>query len=265
MALSVGADPECFVQEDDKIISVIGLLGGSKEEPRPVEGGAVQEDNMLAEFNIEPAKSAASFVKNINTVVSSLEGVLEGKQVVFKPSHHFDKKDIIAGGNKAIMFGCDPDFNCWSLQENRKPNSYTTLRTAGGHVHFGYSNPTESQSIELMRLTEYLLGLPSVILDNDSERRNLYGKSGAFRFKPYGAEYRVLSNFWLQSDVLKTWVFNQAEIAYELLKTNRIIEFMEVLNPKLLSQIIDTSDVEQAVFFCKHLGITLPRCISDEG
>ncbi len=36
--------------------------------------------------------------------------------------------------------------------------------------------------------------------DKDTERRGMYGKAGAFRPKPYGVEYRTLSNAWLSND-----------------------------------------------------------------
>jgi hypothetical protein len=35
----------------------------------------------------------------------------------------------------------------------------------------------------------------------------MYGAAGAFRPKPYGVEYRVLSNAWLQSEELMAWVY----------------------------------------------------------
>jgi hypothetical protein len=43
-------------------------------------------------------------------------------------------------------------------------------------------------------------------------RRELYGKAGAFRPKPYGVEYRVLSNRWLNSEALIRWVYNQSQL-----------------------------------------------------
>ena len=57
--ITIGADPELFLRDGDAITSAIGLIGGDKYEPRLVTLGAVQEDNVLAEFNIDPAISAA--------------------------------------------------------------------------------------------------------------------------------------------------------------------------------------------------------------
>ncbi len=44
----IGCDPEVFItDEKGEIISGIGLIGGTKEDPRGVNCGAVQEDNVL--------------------------------------------------------------------------------------------------------------------------------------------------------------------------------------------------------------------------
>ncbi len=39
--------------------------------------------------------------------------------------------------------------------------------------------------------------MPAIILDKDKVRTRNYGKPGNFRPKPYGMEYRTLSNFWI--------------------------------------------------------------------
>lgn len=62
------------------------------------------------------------------------------------------------------------------------------------------------------------LGVPSLVLDKDTERRKLYGKAGAFRPKPYGVEYRTLSNFWIWSEENIKWAWDQ---------TNKAIQFVQ--------------------------------------
>ena len=51
MTILIGTDPEAFVVRADGTVDIsVGKIGGSKEEPRPVDGGAVQEDNVLAKY-----------------------------------------------------------------------------------------------------------------------------------------------------------------------------------------------------------------------
>ena len=55
MNILIGADPELFVMKNGKFHSADDLIPGSKDEPYPVENGAVKVDGMALEFNIRPA------------------------------------------------------------------------------------------------------------------------------------------------------------------------------------------------------------------
>lgn len=52
------------------------------------------------------------------------------------------------------------------------------------------------------------VGLPSIFYDNETRRRSLYGKAGAFRLTPYGLEYRTLSSAMYANDTLIKIVWN---------------------------------------------------------
>lgn len=259
MAITIGTDPEAFVVREDGTVDIaVGKIGGDKLVPLPVNGGAVQEDNVLAEFNIHPSSTEEQFVTTINTVIQEMEQLLcfHGLSVLFKPSHWFQKEDLAAGGYQAVQFGCDPDYNAYTGEVNPKPNTETTLRTAGGHVHIGYNNPDEQTNRELVIACDLLLGIPSVLLDGDTERRAQYGKAGAFRHQPHGVEYRTLSNFWLASDDLKRWVFKQAALAAEDRKS--LIALVESIGGAEVQRIINESDTEAAGRIVAEYGIQMP-------
>ena len=252
----VGTDPEVFVAEHGKIISAIGLVGGTKEVPSPVNKGALQEDNVLAEFNIDPAHSEEEFIVNINEVLTALQGRIgEGREIVVQSSHTFTKKEL--DHPQAQVFGCDPDFNAWTKSINPPPPQGGLLRTAGGHVHVGYPDPVSNKSYALVRLCDYLLGLPSVILDTDHTRREMYGAAGACRVKVYGFEYRTLSNFWLQHEEYTRWVYQVASTIHS--RIEELFNFQEILDGDTLQTIINTGDVASATKYCDLLNIQYPK------
>ena len=92
-----------------------------------------------------------------------------------------------------------------------------------GHIHIGYDNPEMSTNIEIVKAMDLFLGVPSILLDTDTERRKLYGKAGAFRPKSYGVEYRTLSGFWIANDELIAWAFNNALEALKHVNNGNII------------------------------------------
>jgi len=236
--LSIGADPEVFVTKGSDVISGEGLIGGSKEFPRELEPGyCVQEDNILLEYNIPPCTSREEFIMAINKGLTLGKGVLPiGHDISIQASSIIDPKWLQT--EHAQMFGCDPDYNAYTEDENPKPCSKTNLRTAGGHVHIAYE-PTEiGTTLILVRLCDLFLGIPSIVIDTDSRRRELYGKAGAFRFKAYGFEYRTLSNFWLQTDdrigmiydqIIKMFDFFNRDL-YEYMTERDWIEIIEAIN-----------------------------------
>ena len=255
--LKVGADPELFVADDTGIIPGVGLIGGSKAHPMPVEKGALQEDNVLAEFNIEPAASADEFVDNINHVIDQLAYRIAPVKLRVISSHRFDKAVLEKAGPQAMEFGCDPDFNTWTTERNNPPNPASNLRTAGGHVHVSFDIGDDHMlPFKVGAMMDYYLGVPSVILDKDQDRRRMYGAAGSIRPKEYGVEYRTLSNFWLGSDKLMRWVFNNAKTAVE--NVEQVMELRKKLPAIEVQRIINTGDVKRAKQVINDFGIAMP-------
>ena len=71
----------------------------------------------------------------------------------------------------------------------------------------------EENTNAVIKAMDLFLGVPSVLMDNGIDRKKLYGKAGAFRSKPYGVEYRTLSNFWIFKPELIDWVWRNCERA----------------------------------------------------
>ena len=63
------------------------------------------------------------------------------------------------------------------------------------------------------------LGVPSVLMDEGEMRKQLYGKAGCFRPKPYGVEYRTLSNFWIFKKKHIEWVWRNTARALKAVET----------------------------------------------
>lgn len=198
----VGADPELFlVDAQGKVVSAIDKLGGTKDKPNPVKelgkGFAIQEDNVLAEYNLPPCPTAENFRASNDVMLTWLVKKVGNLGLKIKVSASEIMPEDQLQDPRAMVFGCDPDFNVWTLEPNPKPYANDPrLRSAGGHVHLGV-RCSKADKVMLGRLMDAYLGLWSVVVDPDTRRRELYGKAGAIRFKPYGLEYRTLSNFWI--------------------------------------------------------------------
>lgn len=206
-----GADPELFLKDKKtgEYIPACGLVGGTKKKPRGIgkRGHMIQEDNVMVEFNIPPAKSADQVVKSVHYVMNHLTHLLPKFTLAIEAAAEFNPV-LLEKHPKAFEFGCDPDYNAWTIQINDAPNPNTYLRTCGGHIHVGYSNSDLDNQLALIRAMDLFVGVPLVVLDPDKVRKTRYGKAGAFRPKPYGVEWRVASNYWISTPELIRWAYN---------------------------------------------------------
>jgi hypothetical protein len=218
----VGADPELFMKNPNTgaFVSAHDRVPGTKVEPFVVPLGAIQVDGTALEFNIDPAHTVDEFVNNIKSVRATLESYVPGFNVVAEPVAIYDPEYFLwEVPAVAQELGCNPDFCGWTLDVNPRPDpGNKPLRTASGHVHIGWTDGADVFDKEYFELCcsvarqmDYYLGIHSLLWDQDPVRRSLYGKAGAFRPKPYGMEYRVLSNRWLDSDKLIAWVYNSVQ------------------------------------------------------
>lgn len=219
----LGSDPEYFlVDNNGKHISVIGMVGADKWNPRQLEemepGFTVQEDNVAVEFGIPPASSGLELYANLFAVKTVSQKLFPGLKFSKLSAVVFDKDQLLHPA--AQQFGCEPDFDAWldptvdkygnAGNINPKPTADNCdLRSAGGHIHI----ETTEEPLAVVRSMDLFLGVPSVLMDEGDLRKQLYGKRGAHRVKPYGVEYRVLSNYWTESKELCTWVWRNTERA----------------------------------------------------
>jgi glutaredoxin len=254
----IGADPEVFIfnTTSNKIVSVEGMIKtpegeGTKQHPLVVEGEfKLQEDNVLAEYNIPACSTLQEWLDAHDFMLNAIN-VFVPDDCSYKIQASATLDDEFLQSDQAKEIGCESDYNVWLEEENKSLEEYpSNLRCAGGHIHLGI--PEDEQDIEnlqnIIKKMDMFLGVPSIILDDDKERRSVYGKAGAFRFKPYGLEYRTLSNFWLSSKELMTWAYNQTMLAIE----------SDIEIDSEAEKIINSQDVNKAYSFCDKYNITLP-------
>lgn len=207
MDFTIGADPELFVTRKGELVSAHDLIPGTKRDPHKVKKGAVQVDGMALEFNINPVKNEKEWEENITSVLSVLQGMVPDHDFFIEPVAEFGSGLISSVPDYAKELGCDPDFNAYTGEANPRPDAGADFRTASGHVHVGWQkkpvDPFDPGHFEaccaLAKMMDHYLAVPSLLWDKDVKRRSLYGKAGSFRPKPYGMEYRVLSNKWIKA------------------------------------------------------------------
>jgi len=250
----VGADIEVFLcqpNNEEKYVSVVGLLGGTKDEPKKLnrKGCFVQEDNVAAEFNVSPTTDPEHMWQDIQY---NIEYIQEKTQYPVKviASAQFPEEELLT--EQAKVFGCEPDINAWDealiIVSDEVKEKYPLLRTTGGHIHIGYDLFAKDNDacFEAVKLLDFYLGIPSLLLDTDTDRRILYGVAGACRLKPYGLEYRSLSSFWCSSKELVEWVFEGVERVMNDVREGRTINDLLRGTDINVENIINSYDKETA-------------------
>ncbi len=215
--MRLGSDPEVFlINPVGKHIAINGIINAGKNNPMQIKdmpkGFTLQEDNVALEYGIPPAATAEEFDKYIQQVMDKSRTFLpEGLDFSKLSCTVFEDDQLMHPMSR--KFGCEPDYCAYTLEPNPSPMPPCEgMRSAGGHIHV----ETEDCPYEVAKSMDFHLGIPSVLMDDGVERKQLYGKAGAFRYKPYGVEYRTLSNFWVFSPELRKWAWNATTRALEM-------------------------------------------------
>lgn len=220
-----GCDPEVFIKNEKGIhVPPIGIIPGTKEQPEYMGDDVfLQIDGMAAEFNITPAANFEDFDARIGMALKKIKELLPKKWSVDVCSYvRFDPEVFDAAPPHAKELGCHPDCNAWTGEMNPPPNMEADpyLRTAAGHLHFGWTKDadlTDPQHIlncrDLVQQLDWYVGAWLLSKEPDNTRRQLYGRAGACRYKPYGVEYRVPSNVWITTKQNRMIVWNRMQAA----------------------------------------------------
>ena len=224
-SVKFGSDPELFAEQNGRIV------GSELVIPKKLTsdmGNAIVRDGVQLELHVHPEFCREFFENNIEDTFEALkrhfEDLNNGTQMNFKAVVRVSRGELNKLSAKSRILGCAPSINIYD--ENAKlgvnPETYR-VRSAGGHIHLGLSSPKLKKEFKrIIRMCDILVGNQCVLIDRDPLqriRRRVYGRAGECRVQKYGVEYRTLSNFWLRSRPLVSFVLAMARNAVHVIAT----------------------------------------------
>lgn len=262
MTFLIGADPEIFVRKNGVPVSAHGLVSGTKKEPLKTSLGAVQVDGMALEFNIDPTplEDFEGFNLKIVRTIADLRELVPDYNFNISPVQEFSPEYMEKQPEEAKELGCDPDFNAYTKAANPRPDGDRPFRTGAGHVHIGWGAdiPVDNEEhigicADFIKMCDATIGMFMTCIDRDPRRRDLYGKAGAFRPKPYGVEYRTPSNVWIKNRDRRWLMHTFVKRAVQAMTGGVTIESMTGNSSEGIQEIINTGNVEAAERACNYL------------
>ena len=262
---TIGTDTELFLQRkvDNKFISAIPFIDGTKHHPKILKSktGNIQRDNVAVEFATNPAvaksrKKKGNFVDIIKTTLSDVaEYIPKDCDLSMIASTDFNKSEL--EDEEAKIFGCDPDFNAWTVSMNNADHPEDlTFRSCGGHIHVGFVKDSGNDflldfkgKLATIKMMDCFHGVISVLLDrseSSARRKELYGKAGAHRPKDYGVEYRVLSNYWLKSPELVMLMENLTNDVLKLIRNKKHTYILKMIGDGVVVNTINNNNIKDA-------------------
>lgn len=208
----IGTDYEFGISRNGEPISIVGKIGGTKHKPLSIGNGcARQEDNVNAEVTQPPVYNFEDFIGYIEYGLTTLKDMLPNYDLMFNSMSIYSDKELDTP--EARLFGCESSMNVYKRGQGESTEcDNPNLRSAGFHIHFGNESiKTTSEAERFVKLFDKYVTLPSVLIDPERGRRKLYGRTGEFRFKPYGLECRQLGAYFLSNSELIEWVWDRVQ------------------------------------------------------
>lgn len=242
---TVGSDPEFFFKKDGKIVPSIDVIPPHDEHV--VRDGFQGELNPLAASCRQSAgyyvgtamTQAAAYAKDAGAKILLAVGVTVSDDVWKKAPVTIKR------------FGCNPTINAHEAEFKRVTGLRERFRAAGGHIHYSCPDSARDNANSLVTVWDFIVGNTFVLIDrdpNNARRRINYGRAGEYRIKPYGIEYRVLSNFWLRSYTLWSMAIALMRNAYAIYSNKSLYKkLLEVMDVNAVRKAINNNDYDLAL------------------
>ena len=276
--VTFGCDPEFFFEKKGHIIGSEKIISIEKGLPVKLDtkkNGSCSSntaaskfivDGVQAEINPKPDTCRARLGNEISACFRTLYETIKSDpelSVNFLPTVKITKDELMSLNEKSRVFGCSPSKNSDKKSQNvvalRDPAKYK-YRSAGGHIHLGsdsYGGNVKAAMREparLVQIMDIIVGNTCVLIDRDPgniERRKVYGRAGEYRTPSYGVEYRTLSNFWLRSYPLMSFVMNLSRLSVNILASSMPgrdfeAELLSMVDMRNIRKAINTNDFKLA-------------------
>lgn len=256
---TIGCDPEIFLTREGTAVSAHGMIPGDKKAPYPVDGGAIQVDGTAVEFNTDPVpyQDFDAWNAKIVLVMRQLAKEVKAKDpsLTFNlsPVQDYDPEYLASLPDEAKELGCDPDYCAYTLEANPRPDGDRPFRTGAGHIHIGWGAdiPVDNREhheicASFVKMLDATVGMFMTVIDREPRRRELYGKAGAYRAKPYGVEYRFPSNVWLKSKARRKVVHHLINKALYYMRQGYGVQDVVGLSEEQVRVILDTGNFAAA-------------------
>ena len=229
VGLSLGCDPELF------LVDAKGRVVGS-ERVLPANAqqgvGNVVTDGVQVELHPGPGSCREGLAGRISEALNVLRAYADTGtsetgplKVSFDQVVRVRKAELALLSPKAQNLGCGPSLSAYGTPPIEVNGLLYRRRSAAGHIHLDTGGTLVGQGshgvvdpVRAVQLMDIIVGNTCVLLEPDplkaKERRRYYGRAGEYRLPKYGLEYRVPSNFWLQSYPLMSLVTSLVRQAY---------------------------------------------------
>lgn len=238
MNFTIGTDPE-FIILDNKNIprSAIRILKNKKKSIK-IKNNFYYYDNVLAECTVKPSINKNYFIKNLKESLQNLSNLIRPYKLSLIPSALFSPGELKHPESR--VYGCNPESCAYKMQiidSQKNTIKNTRLRSAGGHLHLGFSNKDYIYCLMAVRMLDLFVGIPCIFLDPtpSQTRRKTYGMAGRYRQPKYGIEYRTPGNFWLSSPSTASLIYDLCEYSLFCVETNWYKKFWTIDEQKLNS------------------------------
>jgi hypothetical protein len=271
-----GCDPEFFFTKSgriigsEKIIPKEGLNYTPNEFKRADGRHTAKEetkskiiiDGIQAELNPRPNTCRANLGNEIACCFRKIKEEILKKDKDLKCNFgqgvEISQEEMDSLSEQSKQFGCMPSQNTYVKKPTIKIKdaSKYMFRSAGGHIHIGTDRlePEHKEIIKnpkkIIPLLDLIVGNTCVLIDRDPgniERRKNYGKAGEYRLPKHGLEYRTLSNFWLQSYPLMSFVFGLTNIALAIAFNNQEEKYLKQIKKADIKKAINKNNIKTAL------------------